>query len=286
MRSLLAGVLLVLGALLVPVSTASWWLRESIVPVDGYVEAVTPLAGDDAVRTAVADVVVEQTEAAVGDQLPGVVADQLRPLVRAGAARAVENPAFARGWQAANRDVHEQVIGVLSGSQEPQERDGTVEVRLDTITETVRDELVDSGVPFADQLPATDATLPLGSTADLARARDAYSLLERWGPVLPVATVALLVAGLALARRRGAALAATAVLVLVGLGAAALALVLGRASYLERLPAGIPRPAASAVFDTVTAGLRADLLLVAVATLVALAVGLLTSRLGRRRVNR
>ncbi|HYO38821.1 MAG TPA: hypothetical protein VER39_04105 [Nocardioidaceae bacterium] len=283
MRSLLAGVLLLLGALLVPVSTAGWWLRETIVPVDGYLEAVTPLAGNDEVRTAVVDEVVEQTEATVGDQLPGVVAEQLRPLVRAATARVVEDPAFVSGWQAANRDLHAQVVGLLSDGSAP-DRSGAdvVEIRLDTLTDGVRDELVDSGVPFADQLPATDATLPLGSTADLEQARGAYSLLERWGPVLPVAAVALLVAGLALARRRGAALAGTAVLTLVGLGVAGAALVLGRVAYLERLPSGIPRPAASAVFDTVTAGLRQDLLVVAVVALVALVVGLLTSRLGRR----
>jgi hypothetical protein len=281
-RSLLAGVLLVLGALLVPVATASWWLRDTVVPVDGYVEAVTPLAGNDEVRTAVEDVVVEQTEAAVGDQLPGAVADQLTPLVRAATARAVEDPAFVRGWQAANRDLHGQVLAVLSGRSPPGRSGAAVEIRLDTLTAGVRDELAASGVPFADQLPATDATLPLGSTADLARARDAYAVLVRWGPALPFAAVALLVAGLVLARRRGPALAGTAVLTLLGLAAVAGALVLGRVAYLERIPAGIPRPAASAVFDTVTAGLRTDLLLVALAALLALAAGLLTSRARRR----
>lgn len=286
MRSLLAGVLLVLGALLVPVSTVSWWLRDTVVSADGYVEAVTPLADDEEVQAALEDVVVRRTEATLGDQLPAVVAEQARPLVRTAVARAVDDPSFVRAWRVANRDVHEQVIGVLSGRSTPRARDGTVEIRLDSVTDGVRDELVGSDVPFADRIPATDATLPLGSTADLARARDAYALLERWGPVLPAATLGLLVAGLTVARRRGAALAGTAAVTLVGLGLTGVALVLGRVVYLERLPADIPRAAASAVFDGITAGLRQDLLLVAAAAVVALVVGALTSRRGRRRVSR
>jgi hypothetical protein len=280
LRSLVASVLLLLGALLVPVATVAWWADHALLPADGYVDTMAPLASDPAVTAAVQDrltaVTLQQATRRLG--LSQQLASTARPLVRQATGVVVHDPSFVEGWRQANRDVHAQAILVLENRSGAVRGSGSrVEVSLAPIGALLKFQLAARGVPFADQLPVTRATLPLGSERDLERARTAYRLLDRYGPAVPVVSVLLIVAGLVLARRRGAALVGTAVVALLGTGLLAVAVAVGRGPYLAALPAGLPRPAASAVFGTVTAGLRLDLVTVAVALVVALVAGVLTA---------
>jgi hypothetical protein len=218
------------------------------------------------------------------DQLNGVLRPRVRRLVGVAVQRVVHDPAFADAWRVSNRVAHEQLVAVLSGdsSAVSVRQDSTVDLQLATLATAVRRELIDAGVPFAAALPQVQASLPIGHVHDLARAQQAYTLLDRWGRLLPLAALAVIGLGLLVARRRGRALAWTAVVSLLGLGALAVGLLAGRTYYLGALPSGISRPAAAAVFDTVTAGLRHDLLLVAVAALVTLVAGAIARRLSSR----
>lgn len=286
MRALVAGVVLLVGALLVPVATAGWWARDTLVPTQAYVDTVAPLATNPAVVSAVEERLVEQTMRAADqvDQLNGVLRPRVRRLVGVAVQRVVHDPAFADAWRVSNRVAHEQLVAVLSGdsSAVSVRQDSTVDLQLATPATAVRRELIDAGVPFAAALPQVQASLPIGHVHDLARAQQSYTLLDRWGRLLPLAALAVIGLGLLVARRRGRALAWTAVVSLLGLGALAVGLLAGRTYYLGALPSGISRPAAAAVFDTVTAGLRHDLLLVAVAALVTLVVAAVASRLSSR----
>ena len=279
MRSLLAGVLLLVGALLVPVATAGWWARETIVPAQTYVDTVAPLAKDPAITRAIETQVVDQTMAAVrkqAPQLPAALRSRLKPLVRVVVRRVVATPAFAQAWRQANRTAHRQLVAVLTGRSAAVKSGpgSTVEVRLSPFTRALQQELSRAGVPFASQLrlPNTGAAIPIGPAQNLERARGAYQFLVRWGRWLPVLALVLIVVGLLLARRRAGALAWTAVVALLGLGALALGLFLGRAQYLHALPSAIPSPAGKAFFDTVTSGLRHDIEVVAVASALVLIV--------------
>jgi len=277
MRSLLAGVLLLVGALLVPVATAGWWARETIVPAQAYVDTVAPLAEDPAITTAVETQVVDRTMAAVRNrapQLPASLRSRVRPLVRVAVARAVATPAFAQAWRQANRTAHRQLVAVLAGrsSAVTSGPGSTVEIRLRPLTGALRHELGRAGVPFASQLPTSGATIPIGSAQNLERAQGAYQLLVRWGRWLPVLALVLIVLGLLLARRRASALAWTAVVALLGLGGLALVLFVGRGEYLHALPSTIPSSAGKAFFDTVTSGLRHDIEIVAIGSAVVLIV--------------
>jgi hypothetical protein len=283
MRAFVALVLLLVGCLMVPVATVGWWVRDTVVPTDSYVATVAPLATNKAVVAAVEDRLVAQTMQSVDrvDQLTGpLVRPRVERLVRTAVQRVVEDPAFAEAWRAANRVAHDQLVAVLSGDSSAVrvEKDSTVDLRLATLATAIRQELVDAGVPLADALPQVQATFPIGKAEDLARARQVYTLLDRWGRLLPLAALVLIAAGLLVARRRSRALAWTAVGSLLGLGVLAVGLVVGRFVYLDAIPSGISRPAASAVFDTVTASLRHDMVLVAVAALVALVAAYLLGR--------
>lgn len=284
MRALVAFALLLVGALMVPVATAGWWLRDTVVPQAAYVDTVAPLASDDDIQDAVADELVAQTT----DSLAGVseeLAAKLEPLVRQAARVVVESPAFEKAWRDSNRAAHKQIVGALAGESATIRADdgATVELRLGPLAAAVRKEVDRSGIPIGVAVPRTDTTYPIGDTEDLARAKTAYNLLHDYGRALPVLTGVLLLLGLALARERGPALTLAAVVSLLGLGLLWLGVMFGRSTYLDNLPAAVPRAAGRAYYDTVTAGLETLALYVAVGAAVAAVVGMAISVAGRRR---
>jgi hypothetical protein len=279
-----ALVVLLVGALMVPVATVGWWVRDTIVPTQAYVDTVAPLAKDDAVVTAVEERLTEQTMASItrasGGQLPTDLRERVSKLVRFAVDRVVQDPAFATAWRASNKVAHDEVVSVLTGDTSAVRvgADSTVYVRLTSLGTEIRRQLDAAGVPFARSLPAFDTSLPIGHTDDLVRARTGYDLLYRYGRGLPVATLLLIGLGLLLSRRRWQALGWTAFGALGGLGLLAAGMVVGRLYYLTSLPSGISRSAATAVFDTVTSDLREDMLVVAI---TALALLVLSAVLGR-----
>jgi hypothetical protein len=204
---------------------------------------------------------------------------QVERLIRVAVQQAIEDPAFARLWQTLTRDVHAQLVDVLSGSG-PAGSD--IALRLAPLSDAVRQELVLAGVPFAAQLPTVQATVPLLSADQPARARGAFALLEEWGPRLPIVALLLIALGLLVARRRASALGYSSLAVLIEIGALACALLGARLVSPDAVPASLPTPVAHAMFDTLVSGLWRDLLVVAVAAalllLVALVAGRSTSR--------
>ncbi len=284
MRALVAFTLLLVGALMVPVATAGWWLRDDVVPQGAYVDTVAPLASNDHIQDAVADELVTQTT----DSLAGIseeLATKVEPLVRTAARVVVESPAFEKAWRDSNRAAHKQIVGALAGESATIRADdgSTVELRLGPLAAAVREEVDRSGIPLGVAVPRTDTTYPIGDTADLARARTAYNLLHDYGRALPFVAGALLLLGLALARERGPALTLAAVVSLLGLGVLWLGIMFGRSTYLDNLPAAVPRAAGRAYYDAVTAGLETLALYVAAGAAVAAVVGIAVSVTARRR---
>lgn len=284
MRGLLAFALLLVGAVMVPVATAGWWLRDTVVPQAAYVETVAPLASDDDVQDAVADKLAGETMASL-DTLPDAVADRVRPLVRRAAGVVVQSPAFEEAWRDSNRAAHEQIVGALAGrSDSVRVADGsTVELRLGPLAAAVLEEVPDIGIPLSGALQRTDTTYPIGDAAELARAKTAYNLLHDYGRALPVVAGALLLLGLALARQRSAALTFAAVAALLGLGLLWLSIGVARTTYLDNLPAEVPTAAGRAYFDILTAGLEQSIVYVAAGSALATVVGLIGSMTGRFR---
>ena len=287
MRSLVAFVLLLVGGLLVPISTAGWWLCDTVVPADAYVETVAPLAKNEDVQDAVRDRLLREVDRTVGslEDVPAPLRERLGPLLRQAAQAVVASPAFAEAWRQANREAHQQIIGALAGDTASVDVRGgsTVVLRLDALADAIRDEVAQAAPGFGAAIPQVRATYPVGDVEDLGRARTAYTLLEDYGRLLPFVAGVLIVLGLVLARRRGVALATTALLALIGLGVLWLGLGLARTSYVDALPAAVPEDAGRAYFDVLTADLRTLLLYVSAGSGVALLLGAATAGTGKNR---
>jgi hypothetical protein len=279
-RSLVAFLVLTVAALLVPVSTVGWWAHDALIPADGFVGTVRPLATNPAVVAEVEDRLVTETLHRI-EASTGVPAGQVEPLVRPAVRRAVSDPAFARAWEIATRTLHAQLVGILSGRTRTTRSGTMTALQLAPLSDTVRKQLSAAGVPFADRLPTVRAALPLLPSDDLARARGAYRLLDTWGRVLPFVVLVLAALGALLARRGARALARAAFGSLVALGLLAVVVLAGRVAAPSVLPSSVPSPVAAALYDTVTAGLWHDVLVAAAMALAVFLGATLTARLTR-----
>ncbi len=270
--------LAVIGALLLPPSVATVWLRNRVLDTDIYVETVEPLASDPAIERAVANRVAEEVSSAVDleSEIQGLLPEQAAPLaafIANGAEgliddlalKAVESDQFKTIWEAANREGHAALVAILTG------RDGDVldfsdgEVTLDLggLVNTVLGGVDDAtGLDLASRVPddAVDAQFVLFQSQELADAQSAVKLLDTLSWLLVVLTLACLAGAVLVApdkrlgfRRIGIGISVSMLLTLI-------ALALGRQAYLNALTGVVESGAAAeAAFDIITNFLRAAL---------------------------
>ncbi|MEV8021727.1 hypothetical protein AB0O76_36440 [Streptomyces sp. NPDC086554] len=271
-RSLLSAVLLVLACLLVPLGAISTWAKYEIEDADAYVATMAPLDGDAAVQDAVAGPV---TDAVVKEIDAGPLQGTVESFVRDAARSFTETPAFEAAWEAANRAAHDAVQAALND-----ESDGrAVTFDLAPVTEQVKRQLSQDGVPFADRIPVRHTEVTLLESSDLGPFGKGFHMLQVAGLWLPLAAVLLAVAGILLALHRRRAVIRTALGTALAGAFLALAVTVTRGITLDDLPATVSRAAAGAVYDALTYSLW-------VAAWVILGVGLavaLTAWLLRRR---
>ncbi|MFE6187121.1 hypothetical protein ACFQ6U_22110 [Streptomyces sp. NPDC056465] len=249
----LSAALLVLLAVLVPLSALSAWVDLELDDTDRYLAAVSPLASDADVQDTVATLVTDEAMKSID---AGPLQETVRKFLHETALSFTTTEAFQRVWDSANRAAHQAVTDSLHGD------DGqAVTIDLAPVIEEVKKELVSSGVPFADQIPVQETSitvLPADRADDL---RSSFQWL-RYCSVWPaVGTVVLLVLVLGLSLVRGGLRAFMTTAAVVGgglvLGAALLriAVAVGRDRVLDEVP-GTDEDGASAVFDALTSSLR------------------------------
>ncbi|MFJ9416906.1 MULTISPECIES: hypothetical protein [unclassified Streptomyces] len=265
-RALGAGALLLIGALLLPLSLATVWARSELTDTDRYVATVAPLAANRAVQDAIVHDVTNgvMTHVRLDGLLKAIPRPEraallkrftrgLRDFVGKQVRQVVTGRAFPAVWTGVHRTAHQALDGSLTAT-------GNASVTLDLtpILDRVRQQLAGNGlgIDIAHRIPRMGAEVVLLRSPDVPRARLAYRAVRTAAPLLPSAAALCLLAGLLLARRRrralicaGAGCAATAALL-------ATALALLRARALEGLPAVVPRAAASAYADALTGSLR------------------------------
>ena len=268
------------AAVLLPVSLLSVWVHGVVSDTDRYVETVTPLADDDAVKAAaVTELEREalQLAATRGRPLP----DGAEELVHLVVQRVVDSPTFRAAWAQANRSAHEQLVAVLEDRSNARlDEEGRVSIELGPVFRAVAQDLAAQGLVDARRAADIDASFAVMDADRLAKARRAYDALDTLGFWLPVVWAVLVALTLLLAHRRLATTAKLAVASLLTLGLLALVLVFARDALTEDLP---QRDVALAVWDVVVASLWRAIEIGAVAlAVVALAAAVTAGVLGRR----
>jgi hypothetical protein len=298
---LLAGVLVVVGCLLVPVAATAWWARGTLSDSERFVSTVLPVAEDPAVQQRVEDQLVEQVMAWVDDQQvaqrsvqelidrgvpPRVAAalallteplrDRLEQTVRRVVEGVVESDQFVTAFETSLATVHQEFAAIVRGDLTGDELleaapDGTLSIKMATLSNSVRSLLIEAGVPGVERLPEVTAVVPIAQVDQLVTIRRAYRALDAAATWLPVLAVLALVGGVLLGRRRlrwavgvGVGVIAALLLTLIGLA-------LARSAVVDAVPAD-PQ-ATRATVDLVSEPLRSLLRGVAAATLMVLIVG-------------
>ena len=296
-RVTVSALCIVLGCVLAPVSVASVWVHNILADTETYVETVAPIAEEPAVQAALADAVttavldsldleklttdalttvseLEDMPPRVASALPALavpLSSGIESFTRDQVDKALASDRFAEIWAHVNRLAHEQVLRLLRGDQggAVSAQGDTITINLGPIVEDVSNQLVDAGFSLAGNIPTVDREFTLVQSDAVTKSQSAYRLLDALGTWLPFVSLALIAAGVLLARDRWrallrGALGVTAAMVLLGVG-----LAIARTAYVNTTPADILTPtAAGDVFDILVRFLRTALRAVAVLGLV------------------
>ena len=301
-RSFLSAVLIIVAAVLAPLSAVAVWVADEMADTDRYVATVAPLAKQPDVQAAVTDRVTDaimtkvdlhallssvtpsdrpRLETALG-ALRGPITSGIKDFVHQTVATFVATDAFARLWTTLNRQAHAAFTGALTGDSHTavQVRGDEVVLNLAPVVDQVQQQLVQRGLGVAAHIPAVTTDFVLVKSDDVKKVRTGFRILELAGNWLPLITVVLAAAGVLLAARRRRALVTAALAVAAGVAVLGIGLSVFRVVYLNHLPANVNERAAGAVYDQLIRFLRLTVRMVIVLGVV-VAIGTWLSGPGR-----
>jgi hypothetical protein len=286
-RPLVATVLIVIMAVLAPLSVLARWAHDEISDTDRYVDTVAPLANDPDVQAAVIDritteIVTRLKVDDVTDEAVDALASRGLPPLAAGSLKALSTPLadaiegfvekqvtalvksdqFETAWVEANRQAHTQMVALLTGKDTDlvEVSDRAVSVNLATIIDTVKQRLVDRGFTLAERLPAIDAQFTIFESDDITKAQTGFRLLSALNTALPILALICFLGAVAVARSRRRALIAASLAVVVSMLLLGLTLNGSREIYLNAIPSSdLPPAAAAAVYDTLVYFIRLNI---------------------------
>lgn len=277
-RTVFAVILIVIGALLAPVATVGARANTLLTNTEQFVATFGPLAKDPAVQKLVTDEAValinQQVDipaltaslidgiedlgappkaVAAAQALKGPLNAGLSSLVSTTVSNVVASDAFANTWDEALRLTHAQLLKTLQGDPNAAlaiAGDGSLNLQLAPVLESLKKALVAQGMGFASQIPAVDMQIPIAKDVSLSSVQLSYGVATALGQWLQWVTLGLLALGVIVAPRRRRALmwAATALAISTAL------LLIGFAIARAVLPILTPLPndAVEAVFAAVT----------------------------------
>lgn len=273
-RTVVALVVIVIGALLVPAGIALPWLRSEVLNTDHFVATFGPLADNPKVQevaaTAITEAVMREAnvEAEVEDVLPdrakvlaGPITTGVQNVVNQVAHQVLASEQFRTLFKKSLELAHKQVVALLRdenvGSLKIE--GGKVILDLASVTQVVVDKLAEQGLTFVKKIPTDKITgeVVLFESQALADARTAVSIFVAVSWIMPFVALGLLLIGIWIApdHRRGLLWAAIALF----LGAVAVGVSLGiaRTVYLNQIQSrGYTGEVAIIVFDRVVSRLR------------------------------
>lgn len=303
-RSFWSAVCIVVACLLAPLSIVAVWARAEVTDTDRFVATVAPLASDGSIQQAVSDRVatevldyinVDQLAAdaistlssnrdlkprqiAAITALSGPLTDGIEGFVRDKVDQIVRSDLFISIWNEATTRAHTRLNQALSG-----DNTGVVSLQGDDVTldmgqvvEQVKLALVDRGLSVAANIPAVDSQVVIFTSESLGSVQRAYAALNTIGYWLPIVAAVVALLGVVIANHRRRAVLGVGIGLSLSALAAATALIVGRAEYLNALPATVNLGAATSFFDILTFYLRQGLWAALAAGLVLTLGALLT----------
>lgn len=297
-RRVVTWFLVVLSALLVPLSVVTVWAVETVTNTDQYVTTLAPLAREQVVTNFVAAAATDKLFTSVDVQkridrvlpdragfLAAPITSQLHGFVRRQLADVLQSKWFQSLWDRVNRGSHAAVVGVLTGKKTPGARANKVVVDVTPVLTKVIGALDKRGVTVFDGVRsrltrANTLTLNLATSRQVSKARNAFALASDLGWAVPLVAGILAVGAVAVAVDRRKALLRVAVGTALFAAVLLAGIALGRAFFVDHAAARVDPSVTGAVFDTLVRFLR-DWLRVVVGIAVALAVVLWLAGPGR-----
>lgn len=300
--TLLATVLIVIGAILAPVAVIASWAKVQLTDTDSFVATYAPLAHDPGVQAFVTDEAVKAVQDNVDidqltsqvidgitglgtgpvatkalESLKGPLAQGIVSLLQSTVQRFVASDAFAQVWQQALRTSHDQLIATMQNDPNAAitvGSDGSVGIQLGPIIDRVKQLLVEQGVSFAAQIPSVDRTITVAQNSSIPTLQLFYGLAVAAGAWLPWVAIALLALGVVVARRRALALVWAAVALALAMGITLAAIGIGRIVFVSSVsPSLVPSGLAQTLYSTVTDAMIATAVAVLVLAIAVAVVG-------------
>ena len=302
-RATVAVALIVVGCLLAPVAVLGVWAGNQVSDTGRWVATVQPLIHDPAIQNVLTDKITNQITSQIdvpktvnqastelnSAGLPRIssalktfgpqIASGVTGFIRSAVHAAISSQAMANAWVQVNTVAHQAVVKVLSGEGNGaiSTSNGQVVLNIGPLIAVAKQNLVARGFTLANNIPTVNPTVPLFEDKYLTKAQTGYRLVKALRIALPILALALLAAGVYVARRHRRALIWAA----LGLSASMLvlgaALLIARDIYLNSVPSNVlPADAAAAAFDAMVHYIRIGLRVVLVVGLVIAAAGFLT----------
>ena len=247
-RGVTAWVVLVIAAILFPISLTAFWAQKTLIDTERYVATVAPLSQDPTVRLAVGDTItaalVKQLDAQnrvsnlLSDTprlqpLAGPIAIGVNNFVATQVANILDSDQFSGIWEGINRKAQQALVKALSSDPTGAVTIQGDQVVLDTgdLIDIVKQRLVDRGLTFAANIPvppAADRQVVLLTSPQLQQARVAYAIGQPIAQWAIYVTLLLFLVAVLVSRRRARMVIAVGVAMIIGAVLLRLGLAIGQ----------------------------------------------------------
>jgi hypothetical protein len=211
-RGFVAGLVVVIGLLLVPLADAAVWTRRELLPRGSFANLASEVLDEREVRDALAARIVDDLDREVG--LSSDAREVVEPAVRTGLA----TEEFRGVFRDATGALHDQLTG----------GDDRLLLELDGVLPIVRARVSGIDDDLADEIPDSLPGVTVLTQDELPTFFRAVDVVRRASLAFPIAAFVLLALAVAIARRRAN------VMIVVGIGVALIALVLAALVELGR----------------------------------------------------
>jgi len=267
LRTVVSWVLVVLVALLLPLSVVSLWSVRTLTDTNRYVTTMAPIIRDPVVTSYLAERTTDElfqavnVEKIVADKVPGgalvaaPIVAQLHTYANKLILEILRSQTFATFWDRENRFTHSVAIKILSGNPDNTGKVANLEIKLRQLLLQAISQLAANGVtlfnPIVTYLKTHDGSnWVLMTASQLKTAQQVYHLATTLKWVLPAATIIFAALAVAVARKRRTTGVRLVVGALVGLALLAAGLAFAKHTFVSKA-IGNPTVAA-AIWSIVT----------------------------------